>query len=53
MIDIHTYADELLELSKEHHAMYTQRLAIAQATIKALQREVEELKKLVQQPADI
>lgn len=53
MVDIHTYADELLELSKEHYAMCLQRLALAQATIKTLQAEVEDLKKLVQQPASI
>ena len=47
MINIEQYADELMDLFKELLAIQIQRLAIAQATIKSLQKEVEELKKQV------
>lgn len=47
MIDVNQYADELLDVSKECIAMYVQRLALANATIKALQNEIEELKRQV------
>lgn len=49
MLDLATYADELLNVTKDLHVMYIQQLAIAQATIKTLQKEVEELQKQIHQ----